>query len=53
MFWNIDGSSTTTICIGDGQMIYAPGPGENVKKKMYKGNTYWGQRFVTARRYWS
>ena len=55
MFWNTNGKgvSHTTICVGNGKMIYAPQPGQNVKQVMYKGNAYWEPKFVTARRYWS
>ena len=55
MFWNTSGSgvSLTTICVGDGYMIYVPNSGDEVKIVMYYGNPHWEQIFVTAKRYWS
>ena len=55
MFWNTSGSgvSHTSICVGGGQMIHAPKPGDKVKQVTYLGNSYWVPRFVSAKRYWS
>lgn len=55
MFWDINGDGTvthTTIYIGDGKMIYAPGPGDSVKEAQSSSN-YWDPKYVTARRYWT
>ena len=41
------------VCVGGGQMIHAPKPGDVVKYAYYSGNAYFQPRFRGFRRYWN